>query len=163
MGPLHPSLSLPAALSVGIPAAHSHVLSLLFTSTYVGSLYLAQLVLSGHTKPAQKVEPRHAPIGLAPASASGIDSDVRPDLAAPSSSEPAVGSRDHPETIRLRLRAVQYATSLSLLGVYYVTKTSGAYTWSGAVRRAHAGGGNEADGRSGRRWRCWAFLRQHTT
>ena len=146
MGPLHPSLSLPAALAVGIPPSHSHILSLLFTSTYVGSLYLAQIVLAGHAKPLQQVKTAPAPVGIPAASATGNDvdanSDVRVEYTASSSSssssssspEPERGSRDHPETIRLRLRAVQLATTLSLAGVYYVTKTSGEYTWTGAVR-----------------------------
>lgn len=138
MGPLHPSLSLPAALAVGIPPSHSHILSLLFTSSYVGSLYLAQLVLAGHAKPPQQGKTAPAPVGISPASATGTDvdanSDVRAEYTASSSREPERGSRDHPETIRLRLRAVQLATTLSLAGVYYVTKTSGGYTWTGAVR-----------------------------
>lgn len=143
MGPLHPSLSLPAALAVGIPPSHSHILSLVFTSTYVGSLYLAQLVLAGHAKPPQQSKTAPASVGIPPASATGTDvdanSDVRAEYTASSSSlssspEPERGSRDHPETIRLRLRAVQLATTLSLAGVYYVTETSGGYTWTGAVR-----------------------------
>jgi hypothetical protein len=49
------------------------------------------------------------------------------------SNTPEVGSRDHPATIRIRMKAVSTATGLSLAGVYWMVKQTGQYTWSQAV------------------------------
>jgi len=48
-------------------------------------------------------------------------------------SQPEVGSRDHPATIKIRMRAVGIATSLSIFGIYYVVKQTGNYGWKDAV------------------------------
>lgn len=145
MGPLHPSLSLPVPLVLGIPARTSHILSLMLTTTYVGSLYVAQLVLAHKTRQ-HKAKSKRREQGTAAAVAAGepiAASDV--DAQAPQSGsaragrsksksrEPEVGSRDHPDTIRARIRAVGIATLLSVGGILCVVKGQGGYTWSQAV------------------------------
>ena len=46
---------------------------------------------------------------------------------------PKVGSRDHPNTIKLRMKAVGLATLSSLLVVFGVVKVRGGYTFMDAV------------------------------
>jgi prenyl protein peptidase len=129
MGPLHPNLALPSALVVGIPPSTSHVLSFLFTTSYVGSLYIAKLLL-----PQKAITPASANAssqpGLPPVLATDTDAQL------PLSSRtrgPEVGSRDHPDTIRLRMKAVGLATLASLGGVWYVAKTTLGSSFSTAV------------------------------
>jgi prenyl protein peptidase len=126
MGPIHESLSLPAPLVLGITPSSAHLISLLFTTSYVGSLYLAQTVGL----------PRYLRSKMIKTSASNdtpqidmstiVEGDVN-------SNTPEVGSRDHPATIRIRMKAVSTATGLSLAGVYWMVKQTGQYTWSQAV------------------------------
>jgi prenyl protein peptidase len=126
MGPISPYLGLPAPLALGITPQSAHLLSLLFTTTYVGSLYLAQTIglpaynrskkvksTTSDTKPEIEVQPI-------------TSSDVDPH-------QPEVGSRDHPETIKIRMKAVGVATGLSLFGIYWVVKQTGGYTWGQTV------------------------------
>jgi prenyl protein peptidase len=121
---IHHSLGLPAPLSLGIPPSHSHILSLLFTSTYVGSIYVSQILF-----PSGKVRSfgRDSP-GIPPVAAGDFDGQVPRRLEGPE-----VGSRDHPDTIKRRMKAVGTATVLSLGGVYWVIKQTGGYSWRGAV------------------------------
>lgn len=125
MGQTHYSLALPAPLAVGIAPRTAHILSLLFTSTYVGSLYVAQkLFLS---KSAKSIKGTSGP--------DGVNTTVVPPIAASSidPNAPQVGSRDHPDTIRVRMKAVGTATVLSLLGVFWTIKHFGSYQWTAAV------------------------------
>ena len=114
---VHESLRLSAPLAVGIPPSHAHALSLLFTSTYVGSIYLSQVLFPGRA---------------------GKEASVKPDAVTGDSLsrngyEPEVGSRNHPETIKKRIKAVGGATLLSLGGVFWVIKKTGKWNWTQAV------------------------------
>jgi prenyl protein peptidase len=73
-------------------------------------------------------------IEVPPISASDVDSN-----------QPEVGSRDHPATIKMRMRAVGIATGLSLFGIYYVVKTTGDYGWKEAVSCLDGTGPQSAD------------------
>jgi len=126
MGPIHPSLALPALLSVGIPPRDSHILSLLFTTSYVGSLYVARLLLP--TKKSARPSSSPNP-GLPPIAATDSDAQVPMQRRA----GPEVGSRDHPDTIRLRMRAVGIATVASLGGVWYVVRQASGLSFRSAV------------------------------
>jgi len=119
MGPVHPSLSLPSALAVGISPQTSHILSLLFTTSYVGSLYVARLLLPTSKPDVNKPTGASPQPGISPVSAT--DDDAQVPLRGRASG-PEVGSRDHPDTIRLRMKAVGLATLASLGGVWYVVK-----------------------------------------
>jgi len=124
MGPLNTQLGLPVPLVLGIQPQSAHLLSLLFTTTYVGSLYLAQTVgLPAYLRSRKvKLICDTPEIEVAPVSARDVDSN-----------QPEVGSRDHPATIKVRMRAVGIATGLSLFGIYYVVKQTGNYEWKEAV------------------------------
>jgi len=124
MGPLNTQLGLPVPLILGIQPQSAHLLSLLFTTTYVGSLYLAQTVgLPAYLRSRKVKFISDAPeIKVPPVSAGDVDSN-----------QPEVGSRDHPATIKVRMRAVGIATGLSLFGIYYVVKETGNYGWKEAV------------------------------
>lgn len=124
MGPLNTQLGLPVPLILGIRPQSTHLLSLLFTTTYVGSLYLAQTVgLPAYLRSRKVKSETNTPgVKVPPVSASDVDSN-----------RPEVGSRDHPATIKIRMRAVGIATGLSLFGIYYVVKQTGNYGWREAV------------------------------
>lgn len=124
MGPLSTQLVLPVPLVLGIHPQSAHLLSLLFTTTYVGSLYLAQTIgLPAYLRSRQVKSNTEKPeINVPPISASDVDS-----------CQPEVGSRDHPATIKIRMRAVGIATGLSLFGMYCVVKNTGNYGWKEAV------------------------------
>lgn len=125
MGPSHPSLWLSAPLAVGITPRSAHLLAFLFTSTYVGSLYLAQNIFLARPPSALKTpisEQTTATTVPAPISAGNAGTNA-----------PEVGSRDHPDTIRIRMKAVMAATAVSLAGVFWTVKNAGLYTWYRAV------------------------------
>jgi prenyl protein peptidase len=141
MGPINPSLSLPAPLSLGIPASSAHLLSFLSTTSYVGSLYLAQTLLlprkKGTSTPPSRSSPTtsgvQTPNGLVPI-ASTDDKDIASNLNfAANPHAPKPGDRDHPATIRARLKAVSAATALALGGVWWVIKSEGGYSPVAAV------------------------------
>lgn len=126
MGPISPYLGLPAPLALGIIPQSAHLLSLLFTTTYVGSLYLAQTIALPASIRSKKVKP--------PTSDSKPEIEVQPIASGDvDPHQPEVGSRDHPETIKIRMKAVGVATSLSLSGILWVVKDTGSYTWGQAV------------------------------
>jgi len=122
MGPLNTQLGLPVPLMLGIQPQSAHPLSLLFTTSYVGSLYLAQTVGLPAYLRSRKVTSKTPEIKVPPISSGDADSR-----------QPEVGSRDHQATIRIRMRAVGIATSLSISGIYYVVKQAGNYGWKDAV------------------------------
>lgn len=122
---VHPALWLPAPLAVGITPRSAHLLALLFTSSYVGSLYLAQNIFLDRPSRASDVpvsQTTTATTSPAPISAGSGDPN-----------RPEVGSRDHPETIKIRMKAVMGATAASLAGVLWTVKNVGSYSWLGAV------------------------------
>lgn len=123
---LHTSLALPAPLALGITPSSAHLLSFLSTSTYVGSLYLAQRLLLPRSRLST---PETTSVGT---------TDVTAPIAASTpdrkGSEPLPGSRDHPETIRTRIRAVALSTVVALGGVWYVVTVQGKYGAVQAVR-----------------------------
>ncbi|CAK9783501.1 unnamed protein product [Cutaneotrichosporon oleaginosum] len=108
---LDPTLYLPPPLETGISPKAANALALVFAASYVGSLYVAPLVFpwAGRT-----------PKG---------DSTTAEDAA----SHIPVGHRDHPATMKMRMRAVSMATRLSILGVYWTVKQVGGYDVRGAL------------------------------
>lgn len=110
---LNPLLSLPPALQVGIQPVTAHALAFVFASSYVGSLYLAPYLVS-------KRHPASAPAGKTTSAADAAEQLPK-------------GHRDHPDTMRLRMRAVGMATRLCLAGVFFTVKTAGHYTIKQAV------------------------------
>ncbi|WWC66998.1 uncharacterized protein I206_100905 [Kwoniella pini CBS 10737] len=98
----------------------SHTLSFLFTTSYVGSLYLSQKFLP--------ISPRSSRSNTPKISNTPENKNVLPPAISPISSTdqddinynkgPKPGSRDHPETIKKRMIAVTISTILSLSGVY---------------------------------------------
>lgn len=191
MGPLHPSLaSLPPPLASNpLNPATAHLLSFIFTSGYVGSIYLSKVFSrvevpphsrkqgsgasvqredsggesapypshrrphSLHIKlklmsagPSIAIEPVTStststpsdPLTSAALDAAGPDAapSTGDDQASDSQSDPDApkpGERDHPATIRRRMKAVGVATALSLGGVWGVVKVQGGYTFVQAV------------------------------
>lgn len=131
MGPPHPSLWLPAPLAVGIAPRSAHLLAFLFTSTYVGSLYLAQNIFLARSHAGSKTpefQTTTASTNPAPISATNADPNC-----------PELGSRDHPDTIRVRMKAVIGATAASLFGVLWTMKRVGTYKWLEAVCETSCG------------------------
>lgn len=114
---LNPLLSLPPALQLGIAPQTAHTLALVFASSYVGSLYLAPYL----------TDSRHR---LSPP-------DGKTTSAADASQRLPLGHRDHPDTMRLRMRAVGLATRLSLAGVFWTIKRAGSYDFKSAVSLQH--------------------------
>ncbi|ORY31997.1 hypothetical protein BCR39DRAFT_525125 [Naematelia encephala] len=119
MKDLNASLVLQSSLSLGIPPRTAHVLSLLFTSSYVGSIYVSQLFAS-HLRlgPGQSKLLPIPPI-------SSTDSDAIPEMPTEARRTPEPGSRDHPDTIRTRMKAVGLATVGSLGGVWWTVRRVG--------------------------------------
>ena len=155
MKPVHPNLALPSALTVGIPPQTSHILSFLFTTSYVGSLYVARLLLpSPKAKSSRSVGSASRP-GVPPVSATEADGQ------APFQSRargPEVGSRDHPETIRLRMKAVGLATLACLAGVWCVVKDASGLRFFAAVCQSLVPLiRSDAENRSAQRWLCSVF------
>jgi prenyl protein peptidase len=127
---VHPSLTLPAALILGISRIQGHVLSAAFTTSYVGSIYIAQLLLNSslRTEPARAKNKTSTP-AIAPITATDIDTNIVPG--------PARGARDHPETIKIRIKAASLATIGTMLGVWYVVKNTGRYSLAESVSLSH--------------------------
>lgn len=137
LGPVHPSLSLPIQLQPGIPPQTAQILSLIFTSTYVGSLYLAQQFITRPQKTLNvslrnKVDGNTAPAPTPPPIAASGTEDVV--LLNGAKVGPEVGTRDHPDTIRVRIKAVNIASIGSIGGVWWVVKSVGGYSAFSAVR-----------------------------
>lgn len=109
---LDPILTLPPPLETGITPTTAHGLSFLFAASYVGSLYLAPLLIRSVT--------------WAPKGASTTAVDAAHNI--------PMGHRDHPQTMRMRMRAVSWATRLSVVGIYWTVKTVGDYDYEPAVR-----------------------------
>ncbi|OCF33200.1 hypothetical protein I316_05245 [Kwoniella heveanensis BCC8398] len=136
---MDPSLSPHYSLKEAISPWTAHALSFIFTTSYVGSLYLSQHLTRSRpnspaiTRRASSSHSAEAPgdsgaakndNGTVSASAPGIpptsvsDADGISALEQPVSGPP-VGSRDHPETIKRRMKAVTLSTLLSLSGVCF--------------------------------------------
>ncbi|WVQ93886.1 hypothetical protein IAU59_000964 [Kwoniella sp. CBS 9459] len=125
---MDPSLSLPSSMTNAISPWTAHALSFIFTTSYVGSLYLSQHLSSSRTNSPVPTR-RSSSIGtldnkdlngaagpsIPPISASDADG-VSP--LERQTTGPPIGSRDHPETIKRRMKAVTLSTLLSLSGVY---------------------------------------------
>ncbi|WVW81604.1 hypothetical protein I302_103599 [Kwoniella bestiolae CBS 10118] len=115
---MDPSLTLPPSLVGIITPSTAHALSFLFTSSYVGSLYISQKFLSTSTptpkssRPITPKEDGNSP-AIPPISSTDVD-----DVEIRYENGPKPGSRDHPETIKKRMIAVTISTVLSLSGVH---------------------------------------------
>ncbi|WRT63467.1 uncharacterized protein IL334_000372 [Kwoniella shivajii] len=112
---MDPVLSV-ASTSVGvISPSTAHTLSFIFTTSYVGSLYLSQILFSSSPTKSRSASPKvqdgNPPV-IPP-----ID-DIQVNGETGIERGPKRGSRDHPETIKRRMTAVTISTSLSLAGVY---------------------------------------------
>lgn len=114
MGPLNASLDLPVPLMLGIAPRTAHLLSFLFTTTYVGSLYLAQKALL----PGKKTEASATKLDEGRPVSNGARQSPRPD-------EPQPGDRNHPATIKVRMTAVSFATVAAICGVVWTVKQAG--------------------------------------
>lgn len=101
---INPILALPAPLATGISPQTANALAFAFTGTYVGSLYVAQH-LFGSKITRQPNEPPYPP----------------------------PGHRDHPATMRLRMKAVIGSTRLCLAGVFATVKLVGQQPFKRAV------------------------------
>lgn len=105
MSLINPILSLPAPLVTGIQPLTAKAFAFAFSASYVGSLYVAQRFFLPVAKKGDNVAP----------------------------GGPAPGHRDHPATMRLRMRAVQSATGLCLGIVFLVIQNTGRYSVTDAV------------------------------
>ncbi|BEI90218.1 uncharacterized protein CcaverHIS019_0302880 [Cutaneotrichosporon cavernicola] len=101
-------LTLPPPLQTGISPKVANGLAFAFAASYVGSLYIAPLI----------------PWAGRP---------LKGTTAEDSASRIPLGHRDHPTTMRMRMRAVSMATRLSLAGVFWTVKTVGNYDVRGAL------------------------------
>jgi len=99
-----PILALPAPLAVGISPLAANGLAFAFTGAYVGSLYIARHFFG-----------------------------VRPTEGEPQEYPPP-GHRDHPGTMKLRMKAVGLATRMCLSAVLLLVKKIGGYPVKQAVR-----------------------------
>lgn len=115
---INPSLSLPPTLATGISPTSAHVLSLLFTSSYVGSMYLSHLFARSRPPPGSSSTSIRMKVSKPPEQiiADNADDDT-----------PVPGSRDYPDTIRSRMKAGSIATAASLGAVWWVVKEAGGY------------------------------------
>lgn len=109
---LDPILTLPPPLEVGISPKAANGLSFLFAASYVGSLYLAPLLF------------RWAPLAT-PKGGTTTAADAQRNI--------PVGHRDHPQTMRMRMKAVSMATRVSVGGVFWTIKSFGGYDVRSAV------------------------------
>ncbi|WWC57989.1 uncharacterized protein I303_100524 [Kwoniella dejecticola CBS 10117] len=121
-----PTIAPPSLVGIISPST-SHALSFLFTTSYVGSLYLSHKLFTSSPSSSPK-----ASIGGTPKKASTPDGNGNSPAVPPISSTdeddidpnpyrapgPKPGSRDHPDTIKKRMIAVTISTALSLSGVY---------------------------------------------
>ncbi|WVO17667.1 hypothetical protein L204_105364 [Cryptococcus depauperatus] len=127
-------LSLP--LVSKIPTSYAHGLAFLFTSSYVGSLYLSQHLFASWGSP------DHSP-SQTPPTAEGFGEEKREPLPPISATDvdgsgmegdgPKLGNRDHPLTIKRRMKAAATSTLLSIGGIYGVVQYLGNYTMMGAI------------------------------
>lgn len=108
MKSLNAVFTLPAPLALGIPPASAHALSFAFAGAYVGSLYVAQAFF-GHS------------------AGTNTPSDNK------NTNGPPPGDRNHPDTMRRRMKAVSIATRLCLTTVLLVVKNTGRYSFQDAV------------------------------
>lgn len=133
----HPSLELPLPLVTGLHSSTAHLLSLAFTSSYVGSIYLAKKLLRPPTsaRPMSSIPPNGS--STLPNVTSLSEADVQLGTAdvtiPPLPTGPELGSRDHPDTIKSRMKAVGVATASSLICVWGVVKAIGGYSALEAV------------------------------
>ncbi|TYJ51215.1 hypothetical protein B9479_008227 [Cryptococcus floricola] len=110
----------------------SHALSFLFTSSYVGSLYITHLF-------AALPSPRTTPTATPPEAANGqiplppISADKDALDAQDLETGPKVGSRDHPLTVRARMKAVSCSTLISILGVYATYEHASGSSFSESI------------------------------
>ncbi|GMK58236.1 hypothetical protein CspeluHIS016_0502680 [Cutaneotrichosporon spelunceum] len=107
---LDPILTLPPPLETGLSPKAANALAFVFAASYVGSLYIAPL-LPWAGRPFKETTT----------------------TVEEASSRVPVGHRDHPATMRMRMRAVSAATRLSLVGVFWTVKTVGDYDVRGAL------------------------------
>lgn len=102
-GILNPILDLPVPLVTGIGPRAAHLLCFTFTGGYVGSLYLAEALFGQKPNDKQLY------------------------------SYPPPGHRDHPDTMRRRMKAVSTATGLAIVGVYLTVAKENGFRWKEAV------------------------------
>ncbi|KAI9636059.1 uncharacterized protein MKK02DRAFT_44760 [Dioszegia hungarica] len=140
MGPLHPLLAPPPQLALNpLSSTSAHLLSFLFTSGYVGSIYISNHLASSGDAPKRKAAVSASSTGGTEENSTSlplppISAEDAPDDAFLDPSAPQPGDRNHPATIRSRMKAVGLATALSLGGVWYTVKTIGGYGAVEAVR-----------------------------
>ena len=137
MKPIHPSLSLPAPLFLGFQSRTAHLLSFFFTATYVGSIYLSQTLFSNSSTHSSNPSDPSSHLRSPNPYLTANQADARRyELDGYDDDLPRRGSRDHPDTIRMRMKAVGVATLGSVLGVWWVVGVTGEYNPIQAVGRA---------------------------
>ncbi|WVQ76461.1 hypothetical protein IAR50_006129 [Cryptococcus sp. DSM 104548] len=123
---MDPSLSSPTLLSPAI----AHALSFLFTSSYVGSLYITHL-FTASPRPSPTPTPPEPTNGQLPVPPISADKDALD--AQDFETGPKLGSRDHPLTVRARMKAVSCSTLISILGVLVTYKHTSGSSFSGSI------------------------------
>lgn len=118
-GILNPILDLPAPLATGIAPRAAHLLCFTFTGGYVGSLYLAEALFGQRPNDKQLY------------------------------SYPPPGHRDHPETMKRRMKAVSIATGMAIAGVYLTVAKENGFRWRQAVSLRPLSNTDLADHRDG--------------
>ncbi|WVQ80988.1 hypothetical protein IAT38_003095 [Cryptococcus sp. DSM 104549] len=146
---MDPSLALAAAGTPPLSSGAAHILSLLFTSSYVGSLYLSQTLFPPRPRPKRTPSNASSPATSGtltpsshPAEASRAGDQTLPPIAATDDDAlgaedphaPKLGSRDHPLTIRRRMAAVSVSTALSLGGVRWAATPTPRGSWFTSLR-----------------------------
>ncbi|ORX34546.1 hypothetical protein BD324DRAFT_158918 [Kockovaella imperatae] len=138
---ISPSLLPSWPLSWGLTASQCHLIALIFASSYVGSIYLTQHVFlprailasaaATQAKAAQGSAAKASNASHVDVSSKAFrDDDDDEDDDEEEDDAPKLGTRDHPTTIRLRMKAVGIATVSSLLIVWSVVKHLSGTSWT---------------------------------
>ncbi|EIW65728.1 hypothetical protein TREMEDRAFT_15682, partial [Tremella mesenterica DSM 1558] len=123
---LNPTLTLPTPLILGISPSTSHTLSFIFASSYVGCIYLATHI-TFPSFPSLSSQSENNPTSSIPPM-TATDKDGYPLV-------PPIKSRDHPDTIKRRMKAISITTLISLGSIWIIVKDTshGKYTWTSSL------------------------------
>ena len=151
---ISPALLAPLARLDPLTDAQARTLSVLFTASYVGSLYATNLFASRASAASTKGKGQEqvseasrqsavgeSSSGVAVPPVAATDQDGQLPSVAEGQSEakddtddaPQPGDRDHPDTIRRRVMGVSVATGLSMGAVWYVVAVQGRTSMVDAV------------------------------
>ena len=132
---ISPSLKPPGRVALGVAPPQAHLLCLLFASSYVGSIYITQHFFLPRANRSPAPTPAQTPSGQNGTTGTGppVPPVVADEMDAERDAGPKIGSRDHPTTIRMRMRAVGLATASNMLVVLAVVKVLAGCSWTAAV------------------------------